>query len=92
MVYKGEIIVALKFVPPESASGSSSGNGGGGNLNLRKFSKSSLSTKGATKGELHILIKEAKNLTAIKPSGNCDAFCKRYLIGRVGSVNYCYTK
>lgn len=75
MVYKGEVIVALKFVPPESAAGSSNGNGG--NLNLRKFSKSSLSTKGATKGELHILIKEAKNLTAIKPSGNCDAFCKR---------------
>ena len=77
-VYKGEIIVALKFVPPEAASnGAGSGSAGNGTLNLRKFSKSSLSTKGATKGELHILIKEAKNLTAIKPSGNCDAFCKR---------------
>lgn len=78
-MYKGEIIVALKFVPPESAQMSGGGGGGGlnGSLNLRKFSKSSLSTKNATKGELHILIKEAKNLTAIKPSGNCDAFCKR---------------
>lgn len=76
-VYKGEIIVALKFVPPESAQTTSGGGGLNGSLNLRKFSKSSLSTKNATKGELHILIKEAKNLTAIKPSGNCDAFCKR---------------
>lgn len=80
-MYKGEIIVALKYVPPESANGG--GPSGNGSLNLRKFSKSSLSTKGATKGELHILIKEAKNLTAIKPSGNCDAFCKRWVLGKL---------
>lgn len=69
--YKGDIIVGLKFVPPESAQNT------GGSISLRKFSKSSSSNKNATKGELHVLVKEAKNLTPVKANGNCDAFCKR---------------
>lgn len=52
---------------------------GGG---LRKFgsiksvatSKTDRSAKG---GQLHVLVKEAKHLTPIKPNGSCDAFCKR---------------
>lgn len=30
-------------------------------------------------GELHVLIKEAKNLTALKPGGSSDSFVKGYL-------------
>lgn len=30
------------------------------------------------KGTLHVLVKEAKNLTATKPTGLADVFCKRY--------------
>lgn len=71
--YKGDIIVGLKFIPPESASSNSGSN------TLRKFSTKSLSSTGSrsTKGALHVLVKEAKNLTPIKASGFCDAFCKR---------------
>lgn len=29
-------------------------------------------------GSLHVLVKEAKNLTAVKSSGTSDPFCKRY--------------
>lgn len=60
-----------------SAGGSSSG----GSLNLRKFGsiKSSPTVRNtSTKGSLHVLVKEGKNLTAVKANGSCDAFCKRY--------------
>lgn len=29
-------------------------------------------------GQLHVLIKEVKNLFPIKANGTCDIFCKRY--------------
>ncbi|XP_073814610.1 bitesize isoform X5 [Musca autumnalis] len=84
--YRGDIVVGLKYVPPEGAktsfmrSNTSSSSGG-----LRKFgsiksvaiSKSDRSAKG---GQLHVLVKEAKHLTPIKPNGTCDAFCKSYLL------------
>ncbi|GAB0092466.1 uncharacterized protein DMENIID0001_074590 [Sergentomyia squamirostris] len=71
--YRGDIIVGLKFVPPDSGY-----NSGSGNLSLRKFSKSSIKT--TTKGSLHVLVKEAKNLMPVKANGTCDAFCKSYLL------------
>lgn len=84
--YRGDIVVGLKYVTPESTksifmrSGSIvSGMGSG----LRKFgSIKSVSTSKAERtakgGQLHVLVKEAKHLTPIKPNGCCDAFCKRY--------------
>lgn len=80
--YKGDIIVGLKFIPPDSSAmsshntGSSAGSGG----SLRKFGsmKSSPGSRTAsTKGSLHVLVKEGKNLSAVKANGSCDAFCKR---------------
>lgn len=67
--------MGLKFIPPESASSNSGGN------TLRKFSTKSLSSSSSrsTKGALHVLVKEAKNLTPLKANGYCDAFCKRYV-------------
>lgn len=55
-----------------------SGTGG----SIRKFGsiKSAPSSRGSTKGALHVLVKEGKNLTAVKANGSCDAFCKRYEI------------
>jgi hypothetical protein len=77
--YKGDIIVGLKFIPPDSHSSSSSSyqqSGSGGSL--RKIvSKPSFMTRNTTKGSLHVLVKEAKNLSPVKASGTCDAFCKR---------------
>jgi synaptotagmin-like protein len=79
--YKGDIIVGLKFIPPDSHTASSSSyqqsvSGG----SLRKIvSKPSFMTRNTTKGSLHVLVKEAKNLSPVKASGTCDAFCKRYV-------------
>lgn len=76
--YRGDIIVGLKFVPPDaktshfSRSSISSG--------LRKFGSiksSSGSRSSSSKGSLHVLVKEAKNLSPVKANGTCDAFCKR---------------
>ncbi|XP_075147717.1 bitesize isoform X2 [Haematobia irritans] len=84
--YRGDIVVGLKYVPPEGSKSnfmrSTTSNSSGG---LRKFgsiksvaiSKTDRSAKG---GQLHVLVKEAKHLTPIKPNGTCDAFCKSYLL------------
>ncbi|XP_057663084.1 uncharacterized protein LOC130898064 isoform X2 [Diorhabda carinulata] len=57
--YKGDIIVCLKFVPPD--------------MTIQKKGKRS-------RGALHVLIKEAKSLTAVKANGTSDPFCKSYLL------------
>lgn len=78
--YKGDIIVGLKFVPPESSSGSQHSSPHSSGISLRKFGsiKSSPSSRGSSsKGSLHVLVKEGKNLNAVKANGFCDAFCKR---------------
>lgn len=54
---RGELIVGLKFVPPENSSGGKK-----------------------TKGCLQVLVKEAKNLAAVKSNGTSDPFCKSYLL------------
>lgn len=84
--YRGDIVVGLKYVTPEGKGSSfmrghtSNASGVGGSL--RKFGsiKSVAGTKtdrSAKGGQLHVLVKEAKHLTPIKPNGSCDAFCKR---------------
>uniref|UniRef100_A0A336LW29 CSON006247 protein n=1 Tax=Culicoides sonorensis TaxID=179676 RepID=A0A336LW29_CULSO len=82
-VYKGDIIVGLKFIPPDSGT-STPHSTPKGSLNLRKFSVKSSSSSSSnsrnSKGSLHVLVKEAKNLSAVKASGTCDAFCKSYLL------------
>jgi synaptotagmin-like protein len=55
--FKGDIIVCLKFVPPD--------------MTVHKKGKRS-------RGTLHVLVKEAKSLTAVKANGTSDPFCKRY--------------
>ncbi|XP_060527317.1 uncharacterized protein LOC132702588 isoform X2 [Cylas formicarius] len=57
--FKGDVIVCLKFVPPD--------------MTAPKKGKRS-------RGALHVLVKEAKGLTAIKANGTSDPFCKSYLL------------
>ncbi|KAJ3667174.1 hypothetical protein Zmor_002574 [Zophobas morio] len=57
--FKGDIIVCLKFVPPD--------------MTVHKKGKRS-------RGMLHVLVKEAKCLTAVKANGSSDPFCKSYLL------------
>ncbi|KYN17542.1 Synaptotagmin-like protein 5 [Trachymyrmex cornetzi] len=81
VAYKGEVIVGLKFVPPDPAQQErdreSSAERG-----------SSKTKKNWSRGALHVLVKEARNLqTRGKNSGTCDPFCKSYLLpdkGRSG--------
>ncbi|XP_069492656.1 synaptotagmin-like protein 5 isoform X2 [Ambystoma mexicanum] len=76
--YKGELTISLRYLPPEK------------NLTLpldqhqvKKSFKKSLK-KGSTPlpsgGVLEVLIKEAKNLTAVKSGGTSDTFVKGYLL------------
>lgn len=75
--YKGELTVVLRYIPPDR------------NLMLplgqfqgkKSFKKGK---KGETRlpsgGILEVLIKEAKNLTAVKSGGTSDTFVKGYLL------------
>uniref|UniRef100_A0A8C2PQZ0 Synaptotagmin-like protein 4 n=1 Tax=Cyprinus carpio TaxID=7962 RepID=A0A8C2PQZ0_CYPCA len=65
--YKGELVISLKYVTANKTHAEDS-NGKGKKTKL---------TDGA---ELHVLIKEAKNLTAMKAGGTCDSFVKGYLL------------
>lgn len=62
--YKGELVISLKYITPK-----------------KPTTEKTKGKKGTTEaeGELHILIKEAKNLTAIKAGGTSDSFVKGYL-------------
>ncbi|KAF2895984.1 hypothetical protein ILUMI_10193 [Ignelater luminosus] len=57
--FKGDILVGLKFVPPD--------------MTVHKKGKRS-------RGALHVKIKEARSLTAVKANGTSDPFCKSYLL------------
>ncbi|KAG7519000.1 hypothetical protein JOB18_049281 [Solea senegalensis] len=63
--YRGELVISLKYVTPKKPAAG----------------KTSKGKKGTTEdgGELHVLIKEAKNLMAMKSGGMSDSFVKGYL-------------
>uniref|UniRef100_A0A673GAV2 Synaptotagmin-like protein 4 n=1 Tax=Sinocyclocheilus rhinocerous TaxID=307959 RepID=A0A673GAV2_9TELE len=65
--YKGELVISLKCVTAYKTHAEDS-NGKG---------KKTIPADGT---ELHVLIKEAKNLTAMKTGGTCDSFVKGYLL------------
>ncbi|XP_035388183.1 synaptotagmin-like protein 4 isoform X2 [Electrophorus electricus] len=67
--YKGELVISLKYVSEiEKPSQKQRG---------RK-------AKAEDSGELHVLIKEAKNLSAVKAGGTSDSFVKGYLLSSKG--------
>ncbi|XP_031778000.1 uncharacterized protein LOC100123872 isoform X2 [Nasonia vitripennis] len=71
IAYKGEVIVGLKFVPPDPARQDRD----------RGDSATNKLKKSWSRGALHVLVKEARNLqTRAKNSGTCDPFCKSYLL------------
>uniref|UniRef100_A0A8C1IDA4 Synaptotagmin-like protein 4 n=1 Tax=Cyprinus carpio TaxID=7962 RepID=A0A8C1IDA4_CYPCA len=65
--YKGELVISLKYITANKTHAEDSDGKG----------KKTRPTDGA---ELHVLIKEAKNLTAMKAGGTCDSFVKGYLL------------
>lgn len=62
--YKGELVISLKYIMPK-------------NPTAEKIKRKKVITEEG--GELHILVKEAKNLMAMKPGGTSDSFVKGYL-------------
>ncbi|KAM9320224.1 synaptotagmin-like protein 5 [Gastrophryne carolinensis] len=74
--YKGELAIGLRYIPPEK------------NLTLplepittgKKSFRKSKKIPMPTGGILEVLIKEAKNLTAVKSGGTSDTFVKGYLL------------
>ncbi|KAJ8015735.1 hypothetical protein DPEC_G00029240 [Dallia pectoralis] len=68
---KGELVISLKYV---SAKNSPTEKTKGRTLSLGKKARAEEG------GELHVLIKEAKNLTAMKAGGTSDSFVKGYLL------------
>uniref|UniRef100_A0A674MN53 Synaptotagmin-like protein 4 n=1 Tax=Takifugu rubripes TaxID=31033 RepID=A0A674MN53_TAKRU len=62
--YKGELVISLKFIPPKKSP-----------FPLSKGKKEELGDG----GELHVLIKEAKNLVGVKLGATLDTFVKGYL-------------
>ncbi|CAD1471768.1 unnamed protein product [Heterotrigona itama] len=81
VAYKGEVIVGLKFVPPDPTQQER-------DREIGVDRGASKSKKNWSRGSLHVLVKEARNLqTRAKNSGTCDPFCKSYLLpdkGRSG--------
>ncbi|XP_076148342.1 synaptotagmin-like protein 4 isoform X2 [Alosa pseudoharengus] len=63
--YKGELVISLKYITAKNTS-----------------TDKSKGKKGKAEGEaeLHVLIKEARNLTAMKAGGTSDSFVKGYLL------------
>ncbi|XP_056295222.1 synaptotagmin-like protein 4 isoform X2 [Pseudoliparis swirei] len=61
--YKGELVISLKYVTPKKPKN-------------EKNKGKKVVTEG---GELHVLIKEANNLVAMKTGGTSDSFVKGYL-------------
>ncbi|XP_026213541.1 synaptotagmin-like protein 4 [Anabas testudineus] len=62
--YKGELVISLKYVTPQKPTPE------------KIKGKKAVTEEG---GELHVLIKEAKNLMAMKTGGTSDSFVKGYL-------------
>uniref|UniRef100_W5K0X5 Synaptotagmin-like protein 4 n=1 Tax=Astyanax mexicanus TaxID=7994 RepID=W5K0X5_ASTMX len=67
--YKGELVISLKYVSEKKAPSEK-----------QKAKKA----KAESGGELHVLIKEAKNLSAMKAGGTSDSFVKGYLLPSKG--------
>ncbi|XP_023972241.1 synaptotagmin-like protein 5 isoform X3 [Physeter macrocephalus] len=75
--YKGELTVILRYIPPEENLTLPLGQLQGKKTFKRGKKKDSPVISG---GILEVLIKEAKNLTAVKSGGTSDSFVKGYLL------------
>ncbi|CAH1228540.1 SYTL5 [Branchiostoma lanceolatum] len=74
--YKGDLVISMKYVPSYKLLG------GGGDTSRKGRRKGSpdRSSGEAGMGELHVFIKEARNLMAVRANGSSDPFVKGYLL------------
>ncbi|KAG7275922.1 hypothetical protein CRUP_011372 [Coryphaenoides rupestris] len=91
MQYKGELTVVLKYIPAEKNLSLPLDPGQGknrslplvpGHLNKKSFLKGKKTSSFTLPqgGMVELLVKEAKNLTAVKSGGTSDPFVKGYLL------------
>ncbi|XP_048236631.1 synaptotagmin-like protein 2 isoform X3 [Haliotis rufescens] len=73
--YKGDLVLSVKFVTAENLDNDGSRKG------------KSKKGKAPPRGELQVLVKEAKNLTAVRSNGSSDPFCKAYLLPEKNKSN-----
>lgn len=71
LTYKGDLNLCLKYASPEHLNAKRLA-AGGGMASTRGFSTSG--------GELLVLVKQARNLTAVRTNGFSDPFCKCFLL------------
>jgi Ca2+-dependent lipid-binding protein len=77
LTYKGDLNVCLKFVSVEQ-------------LTTRRQAIAGVKSASATDvrgGELLVLVKQARNLTAVRSNGFSDPFCKWFVVRRRVSVS-----
>lgn len=67
LTYKGDIVLSVRYVP-------------GDKVKMTEFKGKTKRDSGSGKGQLHVVVKEARNLTAVRSNGFSDPFCKGYLL------------
>ena len=64
LTYKGDIVLSIRYVPADK-------------VKVTEYKgKSPKKEAGPGKGQLHVVVKEARNLTAVRSNGFSDPFCK----------------
>ena len=64
LTYKGDILLSIRYVPADK-------------VKVTEYKgKSPKKEAGPGKGQLHVVVKEARNLTAVRSNGFSDPFCK----------------
>ncbi|KAK3536085.1 hypothetical protein QTP70_026939 [Hemibagrus guttatus] len=81
--YKGELVISLKYVTEAKAAGEKPRGENCSPVPLVRGG-SGKKAKVEDSGALHVLIKEAKNLCAMKAGGTSDSFVKGYLLPSTG--------
>ncbi|XP_041351708.1 uncharacterized protein LOC121370499 isoform X2 [Gigantopelta aegis] len=67
LCYKGDLVMSLKYVTSDK-------------IDSPSKKEKSKKIKETSKGELHVFVKESRNLTAVRSNGTSDPFCKGYLL------------
>ncbi|XP_059154640.1 synaptotagmin-like protein 5 isoform X2 [Physella acuta] len=75
LAYKGDLFISLKYIPADMVDNAPKKKSG----SFRKKSKEKEKPK-AGLGEVHVLVREAQNLTAMRANAGSNPFCKGYLL------------
>lgn len=81
LTYKGDLNVCLRFVSPETLAARRQAVGDGGST--AAGGRTMLASAGQNNergGELQVVVKQARNLTAVRSNGFSDPFCKCSLL------------